>query len=140
MFLFFSLSLLYRIYLRQKWKGNESLLDQLLSATPRDENAILFFNLMKGPWDRVSEYVLPYSQNLPKHKPLGGNFYPEDMTKEEFKHWFEKLSSQDQKYAKGFYHVIKRNEDTGELYLNPYSIEYKDLLSDVSNLLKESSR
>ncbi|CAI2201034.1 16654_t:CDS:2, partial [Funneliformis geosporum] len=42
-----------RIYLRQKWKGNESLLEQLLSATPRDENAILFFNLMKGPWDRV---------------------------------------------------------------------------------------
>ncbi|CAI2200957.1 14631_t:CDS:2, partial [Funneliformis geosporum] len=35
------------------WKGNESLLEQLLSAAPRDENAILFFNLMKGPWDRV---------------------------------------------------------------------------------------
>ncbi|CAG8511483.1 6044_t:CDS:2, partial [Funneliformis caledonium] len=129
-----------RIYLRQKWKRNESLLEQLLSATPRDENAILFFKLMKGPWDRVDGYTLPYPPNIPKHKPLGGNFYPEDMTKDEFNHWLKKLSPKEQKDANGFYHVIKRNEDTGELYSNPYSIEYKDLLCDVSILLKESSR
>ncbi|RIA87377.1 hypothetical protein C1645_827845 [Glomus cerebriforme] len=132
--------LIDRIYLRQKWKGNESLLNQLLSSKPRDENAILLFNLMKGPWDRVDGCVLPHPPNLPKHKPLGGNFYPEDMTKEEFKNWVETLSPKDKKYAKGFYHVVKRNEDTGELYLTPYSIEYKDLLNDASDILKESAK
>ncbi|CAI2200288.1 13336_t:CDS:2, partial [Funneliformis geosporum] len=91
------------------------------------------------PWDRVDGSVLPYP-NIPKHKPLGGNFYPEDMTKDEFNLWLKKLSSKEQKDANGFYHVIKRNEDTGELFLNPYSNEYKDLLGDASNLLKESSR
>ncbi|GBC08072.1 hypothetical protein RclHR1_00790022 [Rhizophagus clarus] len=132
--------LIDRIYLRQKWKGNESLLNQLLSANPRDENAISFFTLMKGPWDRVNGWVLPYPPNLPEHKPLGGNFYPEDMTKEEFNSWVEKLSPEDKKHAKGFYHVVKRHEDTGELYLNPYSIEYKDLLSEASDILKESAK
>jgi hypothetical protein len=94
---------------------------------------------MKGPWDRDG-FVLPYPPNIPKHKPLGGNFYPEDMTKEEFNHWIESLSPEDRKRAKGFYHVIKRNENTRELYLNPYSEEYKDLLCEASNLLKDCAR
>ncbi|CAB4484950.1 hypothetical protein RhiirA5_304746 [Rhizophagus irregularis] len=132
--------LIDRLFLRQKWKGNESLLNQLLSANPRDENAILFFNLMKGPWDRVNGWVLPYPPNLPEVKPPGGNFYPEDMTKGEFNSWIEKLSSDDKKRAKGFYHTVKRHEDTGELYLNPYSIEYKDLLNDASDILKECAK
>ena len=91
---------------------------------------------MKGPWDRTSGFVLPYPPNLPKTKPLGANYYPEDMSKEEFENWVKTLSSDDQKRAQGFYYVIKRN-DAGQLTLNPYSDEYKDLLIGASDTLKE---
>nr|CAG8451569.1 1001_t:CDS:2 [Entrophospora candida] len=132
--------LIDRLYLRQKWKGNLDTLEYLRSESPRTDNELLFFNMMKGPWDRVHGLVLDDPPNLPVHKPLGGNFYPEDMTKEEFEYWCEnKLDSEQRELAKGFYHVIKRNESTKELYLKPYSEEYKDILVDASTLLKDSA-
>ncbi|CAG8531696.1 10314_t:CDS:2 [Acaulospora morrowiae] len=138
--------LIERIYLRQKWKGNEALHNQLLNSNPRDEKALLVFNLLKGPWDRVDGLVFPNFPNTPPHKPQGGNFYPEDMTKEEFESWVKTLPEEQQRKAKGFYHVVRRREEDdvdgkkGELYLKPYSEEYKDLLSEASELLKESSK
>ncbi|CAG8549422.1 18819_t:CDS:2 [Racocetra fulgida] len=130
--------LIDRIYLRQKWKGNEALLDQLQNA--KDKRSLLVFDLLKGPWDRVDGLVISDPPNLPVHKPEGGNFYPEDMTKEEFESWVRTLEPEQQAKAKGFYHVVKRKEPRGELYLSPYSDEYKDLLSEIAGLLKESSK
>ncbi|CAG8733123.1 1227_t:CDS:2, partial [Racocetra persica] len=130
--------LIDRIYLRQKWKGNEALLDQLQNA--KDKRSLLVFDLLKGPWDRDEGLVISDPPNLPVHKPEGGNFYPEDMTKEEFESWVRTLEPEQQAKAKGFYHVVKRKEPRGELYLSPYSDEYKDLLSEIAGLLKESSK
>ncbi|KAF0401540.1 MutT/nudix family protein [Gigaspora margarita] len=62
------------------------------------------------------------------------------MTKEEFESWVGSLEPEQQAKAKGFYHVVKRKEPRGELYLSPYSDEYKDLLGEVAGLLKECSK
>ncbi|CAG8740501.1 21581_t:CDS:10, partial [Cetraspora pellucida] len=132
--------LIDRIYLRQKWKGNEALLEQLQNVKTQDKRILLVFDLLKGPWDRVEGLVISNPPNLPVHKPEGGNFYPENMTKEEFESWVRTLEPEQQAKAKGFYHVVKRKEPQGELYLNPYSDEYKDLLSEIAGLLKESSK
>ncbi|CAG8450149.1 17221_t:CDS:2 [Acaulospora colombiana] len=137
--------LIERIYVRQKWKGNEALHDQLRNSTPHDEKALMVFNLLKGPWDRVDGLVFHNLPNIPPHKPEGGNFYPEDMSKEEFESWVKTLPEEQQKKAKGFYHVVRRREEDsgegkkGELCLKPYSEEYNDLLVEASKLLRESS-
>ncbi|CAG8579504.1 24144_t:CDS:10 [Dentiscutata erythropus] len=141
--------LIDRIYLRQKWKGNEALLDQLRNTKPQDKRSLLAFNLLKGPWDRVEGLVLSDPPNLPAHKPEGGNFYPEDMTKEEFESWVGTLEPGQQAKAKGFYHTKQQDcsksvEDESlsrflrtraEAFLNN---EYLESEVDWLNISKES--
>lgn len=60
------------------------------------------------------------------------------MKKEEFNEWVEKLSPKDQKKARGYFHVIRRDSE-GKLMIVPYSEEYKDILQELSKILKEAS-
>ena len=71
-------------------------------------------------------------------KSIGANFYPIDMTKEEFSTWIKTLSEEDQKKARGYFHVITRDSNN-QLTMKPYSEEYNDLLTQVSSLLQEAS-
>ncbi|CAG8632383.1 17070_t:CDS:2, partial [Dentiscutata erythropus] len=129
-------SIVNRIYLRQKWKNNEFLLAQLSENSNQYSQEIQLFNVMKGPWDKTDNNTAFIPGGFPK--PKGANFYPEDMTKSEFNDWVSKLSDDEQKAAKGFYHVIRRNEN-GQLFLRPYSEEYKEFLVPLSKLLKETA-
>ena len=78
---------------------------------------------------------------MPPEKLKGANFYPEDMTKEEFETWVGSLSKEDQEQAKGFFTVIRRKNDAGAktLVAVPYSEEYKDDLTRAANLLREAA-
>ncbi|KAK9760212.1 hypothetical protein K7432_016019 [Basidiobolus ranarum] len=60
------------------------------------------------------------------------------MTKEEFETWVATLSAADQKKAKGFYHVVRRNKQ-GKLTLVPFSKEYRDLLVPAAVLMQEAA-
>lgn len=70
-------------------------------------------------------------------RPDGGNFYPEDMTKDEFESWVKTLSEEDAKQAKSYYTVIKRDENGG-LYSVPYSEEYADLLKPAAQHIRDA--
>ncbi|ORY01756.1 hypothetical protein K493DRAFT_312274 [Basidiobolus meristosporus CBS 931.73] len=123
-----------KLYLRQAWSKNEELRKCLVKKN--DKDLLQLFDLFKGPWDRIADNE-PFIQGVPGHL-TNANFYPEDMTKEEFETWVATLSPADQKKAKGFYHVVRRNNQK-KLTLVPYSKEYRDLLIPASILMQEAA-
>merc|ERR1719499_1655572 len=82
-----------------------------------------------GCFDRLEEET---------EKPKQANFYPADITKEEFDKWVETLSPSDQFAARGFYTMIRRNEK-GELYMIPYNEFFKDDLEKMASLLRKAA-
>lgn len=91
------------------------------------------FNIMFGPFDRLEDNEAFIGT---EKKPLGANFYPEDMTKEEFENWI-KQHPEDEKSFTSEFTVIRRQN--GKLVAIPYSEYYKDYLIRISNLLKEAA-
>jgi hypothetical protein len=91
------------------------------------------FNMMFGPFDRL-EHDAPFIDTL--QKPLGANFYPEDMTKEEFEKRI-KDNPKDEKAFTSEFTVIRR--DGGKLLAIPYSEYWKDKLTEAAKLLKEAA-
>ncbi len=68
------------IFLEQVYSKNEEILKSLeFSNDPIDELKLEYFNINFGPFDRL-DHNKPFIGKNPK--PLGANFYPEDMTKE----------------------------------------------------------
>ncbi|WP_053980393.1 dipeptidyl-peptidase 3 family protein [Marinagarivorans algicola] len=95
-----------------------------------DKKVRKFADINYGPWDRLngdSLFLSGYAE-----KPLGAQFYPANITKEE-------LSRAHLKDEKGLYSIIKRAKD-GSLYSVPYSVEYARELAQASALLREASK
>lgn len=63
-----------------------------------------------GPWDRMNE-LKPFVDGYGE-KPLGANFYPQDMTKKEFKAWNNE--------AKDDLYTMIQRDDEGALVAVPY--------------------
>lgn len=102
--------------------------EEWLAAIGIDE-ARRFAELNYGPWDRLADEV-PFIDDAGA-KPLGANFYPADMSKEEF----------DAAYLpgkKGLYSLIRRDA-TGELIIVPYHVAYGDELGRAAELLREAA-
>ncbi|KAG0166779.1 hypothetical protein DFQ28_006864 [Apophysomyces sp. BC1034] len=123
-----------RIYLRQAWSGNEALRAKLQKSG--DKELCALFDIYKGPWASEDDNV-PFVEGVPP-RPEGGNFYPEDMTKDEFESWLTTLAPAEQAQAKSFYTTIRRNDDK-TLRSVPYSEEYQDLLKPAAALLREAA-
>ena len=121
------------IYLRQVWSGNEQLLAKLTSDTsPGGKDLVRYFQINMSPWsglDHDSAFVPGVSA-----RPLGANFYPEDMKKDEFTSWVATLSPADKERATGFFTTVRRRSDRS-LTLVQYNVEYKDLLSRAAEHL-----
>lgn len=89
----------------------------------------LFAEQNYGPWDRLDDFK-PFVDGVGA-RPPGANFYPNDMTREEF----------DAAYLPGkagLYSLIRR-DGAGELTLIPYHIAYKDELAAAAALLHEAA-
>ncbi|HZU33436.1 MAG TPA: hypothetical protein VFB79_20135, partial [Candidatus Angelobacter sp.] len=96
-----------------------------------------YFWINKGPWSEIDEHKV-FLPGAPAKKPLSANFYPEDMTKEEFEAWVKTLSPQEKEQAEGFFTVIRR-DTSKKLKLVPYSVEYKADLDRAAKLLNEAA-
>lgn len=95
-----------------------------------DDDTRRFAELNYGPWDRL-DGDKPFMEGVGR-KPLGANFYPPDMSKEEF----------DQAYLpgkNGLYSLIRRNQE-GELILVPYHEAYADEIKAVADLLRSAAK
>src|ERR1700752_2064899 len=130
--------LLDPLFLRQVWSGNAALEQKLLAdKTPAGLQRLHYFYINDGPWSRLDNNE-PFIDGVPKEQPEGANYYPEDMTKDEFNAWVETLSDTDKQKATGFFYLIRRGADK-KLTLVPYSQAYKEYLEPAARLLREAA-
>lgn len=96
--------------------------------TLSDEAVKAFANIQYGAWDRLDSekpFVPGYGE-----RPKGANFYPVDMTEEEYAALEDPLKESQ-------YSVIRRNAE-GKLYVLPYHEAYKEQLAKVDALLEKA--
>ena len=129
-----------QIFLKQRWSGNLERYARLQrDKTTLGKARLHYFWINKGPWSNLDEDQA-FLPGVPPRKPLGANFYPEDMSKQDFERWVATLPSEDQERAKGFFTVIRwGDKKAGSLAIIPYSEEYKDELTQVAALLREAA-
>jgi Peptidase family M49 len=126
-----------RLFLRQIWSGNEALLKMLQADSGTMGPARLhYFMINKGPWSQLDDNE-PFITNVPARPPYA-NFYPNDMTKEEFNTWLNSLSPTEKEKATGYFYVIRR-DPAGKLKSVPYSEEYREFLEPAARLLNEAA-
>ena len=127
-----------RIFMRQFWSGDPALYEKLQQdKSPLGRERLHYFWINKGPWSEIDGYS-PFLPDVPPRKPRGANFYPEDMTKEEFESWVNKLYPEHKEFALGFFSVIRRGADR-KLETIPYNVEYKRDLDQAGKLLREAA-
>ncbi len=103
--------------------------DEFLRSLP-DEATREYARIMYGPWDRM-EGNKPFVQGFGE-KPAGANYYPTDITKEEFEAW-------DEPNKMDWYSLVRRDEN-GTLKLIPYHVAYKDEISKAAQILREAAQ
>ncbi len=100
-----------------------------LFSSVKDEYAKKYMEINYGPWDRL-EGNKPFIDGVGA-KPAGANYYPKDITKEEF----EALKDENKT---SWYSVIRRDEN-GSLKVVPYHVEYSEDIKKAADLLKKAS-
>ena len=130
------------VFMQQTWDGNLALYARLQKdTTPLGKARLHYFWINKGPWSDLDEYKA-FLPGVPPRKPLGANFYPENMSKEAFESWVAQLSPKEQEQAKSFFTVIRsagNSKGPNSFVAVPYSQEYADGLTKASNLLHEAA-
>jgi hypothetical protein len=130
--------LLDPLFLRQVWSGNDALEKKLLAdKTPAGRERLHYFYINDGPWSRLDNNE-PFIEGVPKEKPPQANYYPDDITKDEFNAWVQTLSEADKQKATGFFWLIHRGADR-KLTIVPYSQAYRDYLEPAARLLREAA-
>jgi len=114
------------LYWRQAYGDDyESWLESIADADTRR-----FAELNYGPWDRLDSDK-PFMEGIGA-KPLGANFYPVDMSKEEFEQAY--LPGKN-----GLYSLIRRDAE-GALKLVQYHVAYAAELKAAAVLLREAAK
>lgn len=94
-----------------------------------DEDTKKFVEINYGPWDRLDGNK-PFVKGIGE-KPAGANFYPSDMTKEEYEAAeFENKSS---------LYTFVRRDPNGKLYAMPYYKQFDKELNEVSQMLSKAA-
>jgi len=113
-----------KLYWLQAYGDKESLLKSI-----KDPKARRFADINYGPWDRL-DADKPFLPEF-KEKSLGAQFYPADMTKQEF----EASNMND---AKGLYSIVKRDGE-GKLYTVGFHEVYAEELAKAAALLNSAA-
>jgi hypothetical protein len=126
------------IFLTQMWSGNSALYAKLRrDTTPLGKARLDYFWLNKSPWSEIDNHEA-FLPGVPPKKLPGANFYPEDMTREEFEAWAKTLSQSEREQAEGFFTVIRRDRNH-KLHAVSYSREYGADLEKSAKLLEEAA-
>ncbi|TYB72503.1 Zn-dependent hydrolase [Bizionia saleffrena] len=102
--------------------------DALLNSI-EDNDTKKYASINYGPWDRLANNK-PFVDGVGE-KPKGANYYPQDMTKEEFENATLENKS-------GLYNFVRRDE-SGKLFTIPYHQKFEAEVKEVSSLLLEAA-
>jgi hypothetical protein len=131
-------SIVNHLFMNQLWSGNGALSQKLQQdKSPLGRERLHYFWINKGPWSEIDEHKA-FLPGVPAKKPAGANFYPEDMTKDEFENWVKTLSDAEKAQALGFFTVIRRDSNR-KLKMAPYNQEYHADLEQAGKLLREAA-
>jgi len=108
----------------QSYGDKEELMNRI-----QDDLTRQYAEINYGPWDRMDDNK-PFVEGIGP-KPLGANFYPHDMTKEEF----EKADLPDKTSQ---YTILRRNKE-GKLYTIPYHVAFEKYIKPATEELKKAS-
>jgi len=94
-----------------------------------DADTRVFAEINYGPWDRLADEA-PFVDGAGP-KPLGANFYPADMTLEEFEAAY--LPGKQSMYT------LLRRDDEGKLTVVPFHVAYAAELKQAADLLRQAA-
>lgn len=112
------------IFWMQTYGDKDSLL-----ASAKDEKVKKFLEINYGPWERLNDnkaFIEGFGE-----KPAGANFYPKDMTKEEFESFNDKDKS-------SLYTLIRRDNE-GKLKVIWYHEAFKEKVEKAAELLMKAA-
>jgi len=112
------------IYWQQSWGDKAALMARIPDETTRR-----FAEINYGPWDRLDNDQ-PFVAGVGP-RPAGAQFYPADMSKEEF-------DKADLKDKTGLYTLLRRDAQ-GKLVTVPYHEAYKADLERAADLLRKAA-
>jgi hypothetical protein len=114
----------------QAWGPREAFMDLLTGEDQQRYGEVNY-----GPWDRLHGDA-PWLEGIGP-KPPGANFYPHDMTKEEF----EAACDADPRTAEGLrslYTLVVR-DGSGRLTILPYHVVYRSNLQSAAGRLRQAA-
>jgi hypothetical protein len=112
------------LYWQQTLGDKQQFLDSIKDSLTRQ-----FAEINYGPWERLNgnkPFIAGFGE-----KPAGANFYPQDMTKEEFEKWEDKNKTSQ-------YTLIRRNDDKS-LKSVWYHEAYAAQINKAAELLKQAA-
>jgi hypothetical protein len=112
------------IFWRQAYGDKDELLAKI-----ENEYARQFAMINYGPWNRLdgnNPFIAGYGP-----KPLSANFYPTDMTTEEF----EQLEDT----TKTSLYTLLRRDENGKLITVPYSVAYREQHEKAAGLMRRAA-
>jgi hypothetical protein len=132
--LYYASKIMDEIFLDQVYSENYEIKGDLMAQVREEAKYQLeLFNIMFGPFNRL-EHDKSFVGR--RKKPAGANYYPEDMTKEEFEQWLKDHPEDEEAFTSEFT-VIRRDGDA--LVAIPYSEYYKEKLTEAATLLLDAA-
>src|SRR5579863_3345603 len=126
------------IFLTQLWSDNHALLEKLRKdRSTLGQARLRYFWINKGPWSDLDGHAA-FLPGVPDKKLPGANFYPPDMTREEFEAWVKQLPEAERREAEGFFTIIERDA-AKRLKAVRYSQAYEADLGRAARLLREAA-
>jgi Peptidase family M49 len=117
------------IFWRQAYGSREALLERVGDPAVRR-----YVEINYGPWDRLANNA-PFVEGVGP-KPPGANFYPRDMTKEEFQ---TAASQPGGKELRSQYTIVSR-DSAGRLVATPYHVVYANLVAPAAASLRKAAQ
>ncbi|SDB88504.1 dipeptidyl-peptidase 3 family protein [Williamwhitmania taraxaci] len=124
-YLFDAATVMDDIYWEQAYGNKKELLDTCSDAGEKQ-----FLEINYGPWERLNAN----NAFIPRFgaKPLGANYYPSNMTEQEFNTFEDSTKT-------SLYTIIKRGDD-GKLLSIPYHVAYKYKIQKAADLINKAAK
>ena len=113
------------LYWKQSWGDKDALLQKIADPATRELAEVNY-----GPWNRLDNDK-PFVDGIGP-RPAGAQFYPADMTKEQF----EQSPLKD----KTALYTLLRRDAQGQLVTVPYHEAYKPELEKTAGLLRQAAK